>query len=629
MDLGKGIHDFLKPKPDCLTGKENTSEDCLYLNIYKPSNVNPDSLLPVLVWIFGGGFTQGRIGLYNGTELAVRENVIIVTPSYRVGAFGFLATESTLTESGSTGNWGIQDQRMALLWVQRFIESFGGNKDRVLLFGQSAGAMSVATHLVSPQSRGLFHAAILSSASAQSSYFYRPLEDSYKFAEWFAVSVARCKNRNDIDCLRSVAPNRLVISSHHRDHQAPDWASRIFPLMPWGITIDKFVLDDTPLKLAQQGLIVNKVPVIIGVVADEGSVFGSVLNQMIRPKVSKGLHIKDIPRITSHLLGDHDGKPAKLIRDLYPRYVEMFPPKAPTSDPSAESDTRRLSLEEIRPLDISETSLTELRDIFDALEGLNHGTAGQESPAREAPVEFFNDILSESVFTCSSMDFGLSLAKQAPVWFYYFDIDVWKGTPWDRTPTKSLSPEGNDLPLSSLGAFHGSEIPFIWNMFPDSHALPGDISNANTIFTTFTAPAFCPEDSFKRKIANQFGCFWTNLIKCNSPQCSGTSCVEDFRWHPYSMEEPNILIFDKDGSIYTRSLSQTGMRPLETSFLPTIEQCASWNQRNITFCDLREHGLDAVYPQMKFAAQTSLGKSARSSSYSAMILIVAVGVMIL
>ena len=257
-----GIKEFTEPKPDCYTGKEGTSEDCLYLNVFRPSKIPAGEKLPVMMDIFGGGFTGGRIGHYNGTELAARENVIIVVPAYRLGAFGFFASEASLKESGTTGNWGILDQRMAMEWIQANIEAFGGDKTKVTIFGQSAGAMSIAAHLVSEPSYPLYSRAILSSPSTHSPYFFRELVDSYKFAEWFAIKVAGCPSRNDLECLRKVPQDRLLISANHRDHTPPPWATRIFPFMPWGMTIDNVIITDTPMNLARKGK-VNDVPVII------------------------------------------------------------------------------------------------------------------------------------------------------------------------------------------------------------------------------------------------------------------------------------------------------------------------------------------------------------------------------
>src|SRR5580698_3670748 len=142
--------------------KEATSEDCLYLNIWMPAH-QPGAKLPVMVWIYGGGWTTGSASmpLYWGDQLA-RRGVIVVTVGYRVGAFGFMAHPELTRESPHqvSGNYGLLDQIAALRWVQRNIGAFGGDPGCVTIFGQSAGSMSVCLLMSSPQAKGLFQRAI-------------------------------------------------------------------------------------------------------------------------------------------------------------------------------------------------------------------------------------------------------------------------------------------------------------------------------------------------------------------------------------------------------------------------------------------------------------------------------------
>jgi len=149
------------------------SEDCLYLNLWTPAK-NAGAHLPVLVWIYGGGFTNGSASmpLYWGDRLA-HKGVIVVTLSYRVGPFGFLAHPELTRESPhhTSGNYGLLDQIAALEWVQRNITAFGGDPGRVTIAGQSAGATSVSLLMASPRARGLFQRAI-----AQSGGLFEPLQ---------------------------------------------------------------------------------------------------------------------------------------------------------------------------------------------------------------------------------------------------------------------------------------------------------------------------------------------------------------------------------------------------------------------------------------------------------------------
>lgn len=141
---------------------EEVSEDCLYLNIWTAAESDSDRL-PVMVWIHGGALTRGSgsLPLYDGTALA-RKGVVVVTINYRLGAFGYLAHPALSAESdqSASGNYGVLDQIFALQWVRDNIATFGGDPDRVTIFGESAGAWSVNVLQASPLARGLFHRAI-------------------------------------------------------------------------------------------------------------------------------------------------------------------------------------------------------------------------------------------------------------------------------------------------------------------------------------------------------------------------------------------------------------------------------------------------------------------------------------
>ena len=141
---------------------ETVSEDCLYLNIWVPVAAKKEKL-PVMVWIYGGGLENGSAStpLYAGDRLA-RKGVILVTANYRLGVFGFLAHPDLTSESEhhSSGNYGLLDQIAALSWVQRNIAAFGGDPNRVTVFGQSSGSISISALATSPLAKGLFQRAI-------------------------------------------------------------------------------------------------------------------------------------------------------------------------------------------------------------------------------------------------------------------------------------------------------------------------------------------------------------------------------------------------------------------------------------------------------------------------------------
>ncbi len=177
VDPWSGVRDATRFAPTCpqaptqieaLMGMAmgEPSEDCLYLNVWTPAC--DDARRPVLVWIHGGAFVfgAGSHGVYNGRALAARE-LVVVTINYRLGAFGFLALgPQSQGRAPGSGAEGLADQIAALDWVKRNIAAFGGDPGNVTVFGESAGAMSVATLLASPPARGLFHKAIAQSGAA-------------------------------------------------------------------------------------------------------------------------------------------------------------------------------------------------------------------------------------------------------------------------------------------------------------------------------------------------------------------------------------------------------------------------------------------------------------------------------
>jgi para-nitrobenzyl esterase len=137
------------------------SEDCLYLDVHAPTGEGP---FPVMVNLHGGAFNTGGPAVYADPSPLVTKGVIVVNVAYRLGAMGFLA-HPALAVNGAAGNYGIMDQQAALKWVQENIASFGGDKDNVTVFGESAGGFSVMVHLASPGSKGLFQKAIVQSGN--------------------------------------------------------------------------------------------------------------------------------------------------------------------------------------------------------------------------------------------------------------------------------------------------------------------------------------------------------------------------------------------------------------------------------------------------------------------------------
>lgn len=173
-----GVRQAAEFAPDCMQGRfgppaaQAPSEDCLYLNVWRPANVAAKAKLPVMVWIYGGGFVGGSSSspFTSGTQFA-KQGVVLVAANYRVGRFGFFAFPALSRERPDEvkGNYAYMDEIAALQWVKRNIAAFGGDSNNVTIFGFSAGGVSVHSLLVSPMARGLFHKAIVESGGSRDS----------------------------------------------------------------------------------------------------------------------------------------------------------------------------------------------------------------------------------------------------------------------------------------------------------------------------------------------------------------------------------------------------------------------------------------------------------------------------
>ena len=183
------------------------SENCLFLNVFAPETAREGDRLPVILYIHGGGFTGGcgHEKHFDG-PVWPKEGVIGVTINYRLGPMGFACLPELKEEAGYTGNYGLYDQMTAMQWVRKNIAAFGGDPDNITIMGQSAGAMSVQQHCLSPMTEGLFHKAVMSSGGGVSKMMSAaPAEKQYAF--WQAVMKnASCET---LDQFRTLEPETL------------------------------------------------------------------------------------------------------------------------------------------------------------------------------------------------------------------------------------------------------------------------------------------------------------------------------------------------------------------------------------------------------------------------------------
>ncbi|MDC3962202.1 carboxylesterase/lipase family protein [Polyangium jinanense] len=260
------------PQIDEKTKTAIGDEDCLSLNVWAPDGAADSAPLPVLFFVHGGGNIQGSSSetlpggalIYNGQDLAESQKAVVVTINYRLGALGFLALPELAAETpnAASGNYGLQDQIAALKWVQKNIAAFGGDPKRVLLFGESAGALNTLTLMASPLAKGLFSAALAESGGTTST----PKQEA-EAAMSERVAESSCGSAADkLACLRGKTaaellaelPGSIGIGSVSVGSDASKY----------GPVIDGYVLPKATLATFSAGEH-NRVPLVIGTNGDE------------------------------------------------------------------------------------------------------------------------------------------------------------------------------------------------------------------------------------------------------------------------------------------------------------------------------------------------------------------------
>jgi para-nitrobenzyl esterase len=237
------------------------SEDCLTLNVWTPA-AKPKGKLPVMVWIFGGGFAGGGTSepRQDGEHLT-RKGVIVVSMNYRLGIFGFFATHELAAEdpNHAAGNYGLMDQLACLQWVRRNIAAFGGDPENVTIFGESAGSFAVSAQMASPLAKGLFAHAIGESggAFASRSLTFPPLEVAEKQDEDYFHSVV---SDSSLAAMRAASTDEIL-----------KLATGSAPGKPrFGPDVDGYFLPDSIAAIYAAGKQAH-VPLIAGWNQDEGT----------------------------------------------------------------------------------------------------------------------------------------------------------------------------------------------------------------------------------------------------------------------------------------------------------------------------------------------------------------------
>jgi para-nitrobenzyl esterase len=279
-------------------GEYTGSEDCLYLNIFTPKKISSDKKLPVMFWIHGGGNTSGEAASYDFSKLASTHELVIVSINYRLGFLGwfyhpsFAATSNNLEDK--SGNFGTLDQIMALKWVKQNIEDFGGDKNNVTIFGESAGGHNVFALLSSPLAKGLFHKAISQSGATntydlkKASKFFDNKESSLLTSSKEVVSKLLVSSESSKDLFEAnIAQDSmnefkllelmqgLDLDQIFKVYKAIDKSKQVGKKMIPRVLSDGYVIPKRGMQFSRKSFY-NDVPVIFGTNRDETKLFAAM-----------------------------------------------------------------------------------------------------------------------------------------------------------------------------------------------------------------------------------------------------------------------------------------------------------------------------------------------------------------
>ncbi|KAL1462601.1 hypothetical protein WDU94_014424 [Cyamophila willieti] len=347
------------PQPAWYPG--NKSEDCLNLNVYTPK-LNSSAKLPVMFLIHGGGFTSGG-AKFSREKYLMDQDIVYVSINYRLGVLGFISFGDEVVP----GNFGLKDQVLALRWVHDNIDQFGGDPNKVTIFGFSAGGASVDFHVISPQSKDLFHNAILQSGTASCPWAITPQSIARQRAEAVATLLG-CPSKptsEAVACLQSL-PAKSFVAVNAKFEQ---WVGS--PAVSFAPVIDNYLNQDAFLPNHPLNLSPNQVHVIMGINSHDGSI--------------------TVNRLCANQF--------KLARELEADVSNKLTVLTNIQDSISYKDKKKLS--------------DELMSYY--LKGEN---------LTEETMEGFSDLSTDLLFSHCAYKSALHYYKHIPVYFYLFDIEI-------------------------------------------------------------------------------------------------------------------------------------------------------------------------------------------------------------
>lgn len=518
----------------CPQGRATDSEDCLFLNVYVPASADEHSHLPVFIWIHGGALVNGAGSDYDPSVMVAENNIIVVTINYRLGPLGFLAasvleaTEGNAFQNvGDAGNYGLMDQQFAMAWVHDNITAFGGNRELVTIGGESAGGLSVSTHLASTNTfrsltgQHLFRGAIIESGA----YMYHdvPSLATYQtLSNTFAQKDANafCGGSLTLSCLQGLTTaqlfaNRGVFGGFGI---APDSGTKILPLdLHTAFSTGKF----------------NHVPVLQGTNANEGRLFEpSFFPSVVTAPAGTGPTIfaaggpasfdLQVPNILC-ATPQFTGTPAVCS---YLQEIEFFLATLVTATPSNSGPTAPFTEAVVAasPTAASEYPIVDFHNFVpqttSAIPGLNNNFGGGNVD------EALSQIFTDFVFACNGLDSNSDLSRRVPVFAYEFDDP---NAP-NRAGVPGPGANGSGFTTASQ---HAAELQYIFNF--------------GSAFTAAQA-----------QLATDMKTYWANFVKTGNPNAD---------------EGPAFWPQLADGA-QTQRLTPQGPAPFDT--FASEHFCATW-----------------------------------------------------
>ena len=486
----------------CPQGRATDSEDCLFLNVYAPSTATAKSKLPVFIWIHGGALTNGAGSDYDPSVMVAENDIIVVTINYRLKSLGFLAasvlaaTEANAFQNvGDAGNYGLMDQQFAMEWVQNNIAAFGGDPETVTIGGESAGGLSVSTHLASTNTfkgltnRNLFGGAIIESGG----YMYHDVPSlatyqtlSNTFVQKDATTL--CPNGTvTLACLQGLTTTQLFANENLFGGFgiAPNFNTKILPLdLHTAFSTGKF----------------NQVPVLQGTNANEGRLFEPSFFPAALTTAPSGTSATifaaggpasfdlQVPNI---LCGTPQfsvsGTPAICS---YLQEIQFFLATIVTATPSTQGPTSPFTEAVVAASATAESEYpianfhNFVPQTSSSIPGLNNNFGGGNVD------EALSQIFTDFVFACNGFDSNSDLSRRVRVFAYEFNDP--------NAPSRAgvLGPGSNGSGFTTASE-HASELQYIFNF--------------GSAFTSAQAT-----------LATDMKTYWANFVKTGDPNSRGS-----------------------------------------------------------------------------------------------------------